>query len=107
MFNRLKHAGFNTCIDRFGTGQLPITTLQQLQVDMIKIDRTLVENMHLTKQAENLLKAILVMCHAMEIPVIATGIETEEQKAFLMKKGCDGLQGHLLQQPAPINTIKG
>ncbi len=104
-FMRLKKNGFSICVDRFGTGQLSMTVLQQLNIDEIKIDKTLTHDLNDSSEMKELTHAILVMAHALNISVIGSGVETAEQQAYLQKKGCDRLQGYHLNRPLPIHKL--
>ncbi len=105
LINRLRQNSFGICIDRFGTGQISLGVLQQLNVDSIKIDSTLIQNMTISESGEKLVHAIIAMCGALDITTIANGIETAKQMSLLEQHGCDSLQGFLLQKPLPVARL--
>src|SRR5215216_647001 len=90
---------------RFGTGWSSLSSLQAFPFDNVKIDRTFIDKLGRHKQADVIVRAVLSLCRSLEIPVLAEGVETEEQLEFLRREGCDELQGYLLSRPAPIATF--
>ena len=92
-------------MDDFGTGWSSLSSLQAFPFDKVKIDRTFIDKLGRHKQADVIVRAVLSLCRSLEIPVLAEGVETEEQLEFLRREGCDELQGYLLSRPAPIATF--
>jgi EAL domain-containing protein (putative c-di-GMP-specific phosphodiesterase class I) len=89
-------------MDDFGTGYSSLSYLQSFPFDKIKIDQTFIAKIGKNSQAAAIIHAILGLGRALALPVLAEGIETEEQLAFLAREGCDEVQGHLIGLPLPI-----
>jgi diguanylate cyclase (GGDEF)-like protein len=95
----LRAAGVKVALDDFGTGYSSLSYLLRLEVDRIKIDRSFVRHIGESAQSDSIVRAIVTMAHAVGVAVTAEGVESEEQKNFLVAVGCDHLQGYLLSQP--------
>ena len=89
-------------MDDFGTGYASLSSLQSFPFDKIKIDRTFVAGVDANPQSAEIVRAVIGLGKALKIPVIAEGVETEAERAFLMREGCGEMQGHLIGGPAPI-----
>ena len=105
MLRRLKALGLRIAMDDFGTGWSSLSSLQAFPFDKVKIDRVFIDKIGRHKQAGVIVRAILGLCRSLEIPVLAEGVETEEQLDFLRREGCEELQGYLLARPAAIDTF--
>jgi len=99
--HRLKKIGVQLSIDDFGTGYSSLAYLKRLAVDKLKIDQSFVRDV--TGAAENaaIVKAIIQLGHAMQLTVIAEGVESQQQLDFLRAHGCDQAQGYLVSKPVP------
>lgn len=101
MFESLREIGVTTAIDDFGTGYSSLQYLARLPVDILKIDRTFVmgigENSGPTDK--NVVRAIIAMAEALNVSVIAEGVETEQQFSTLTDMGCQYVQGFLFDRP--------
>ena len=101
---RLRAAGIGAALDDFGTGYSSLSYLHTFPLRMLKIDRSFVVG--LDKGAQNssakVVAAVIAMAHALEMDVVAEGIETTVQRDALMALGCEFGQGYLLGRPAPI-----
>ena len=97
--DRLRSMGVRLVIDDFGTGYSSLSQLQRLDVDVLKLDRELVSPLVHGSDAESLCRAIIWMASALELDVVAEGVETIEQLTVLMDIGCDELQGYLFSEP--------
>jgi diguanylate cyclase len=102
---RLKALGVRIAMDDFGTGFSSLSTLQSFPFDKIKIDKSFVENIHRHDRATVIVRAVLGLGRSLEIPVVAEGVETEEQINFLRGENCTELQGYAIGRPAPIDTL--
>jgi EAL domain-containing protein (putative c-di-GMP-specific phosphodiesterase class I) len=89
-------------MDDFGTGYSSLSYLQSFPFDKIKIDRTFVANLSKNPQSAAIIRAVIGLAHGLNLPVVAEGVETEEQSAFLTRESCDQMQGYLLGRPLPI-----
>jgi len=101
LLRRLKALGIRIAMDDFGTGYSSLSYLQSFPFDKIKIDRSFISNLEATPQSAEIVRAVLSLAHALNIPVIAEGVETEAQRAFLAHEACEQMQGYLVGRPAP------
>jgi EAL domain-containing protein (putative c-di-GMP-specific phosphodiesterase class I) len=100
---RLKAMGLRVSMDDFGTGFSSLSTLQSFPFDKIKIDKSFVEGIGKLERSTVIVRAVLGIGRGLDIPVVAEGVETQEQLEFLRSEACDQIQGYLLGRPAPIN----
>lgn len=96
---RLNDLGVHISIDDFGTGYSSLGYLKRLPIDTIKIDRTFVAGVPEDRDDAELTSAIVAMAHGLGCKVVAEGIETEAQLAFLQRQGCDDAQGFFFARP--------
>jgi diguanylate cyclase (GGDEF)-like protein len=97
----LREAGIRIALDDFGTGYSSLNYLIALEVDRVKIDRSFVE----ASASRSIIWAIINMAHALGLTVTAEGIETEDQKDFLVAIGSNHLQGFYLSKPLPEGKV--
>ena len=95
----LKAGGITLALDDFGTGYLSLSYLRKFSVDVLKIDKSFIQDIHLDAGDNLLVAAIIAMAHSMGIRTVAEGVETVEQRDFLRSLGCDEVQGYLLARP--------
>ena len=101
MLPALSALGVRLALDDFGTGYSTLLRLQHLQVDILKIDRSFVEHLGRSARDRQIVAAVIAMAHALEMSVVAEGIETNEQLDELASLGCDVAQGFLFAHPLP------
>ena len=101
----LNHTGVRIAVDDYGTGYFNFTQLSQLSLGYVKLDRSLVRDATHGKQNRTITSALMQSAATLGFQVIAEGIETEEQLAFLTSLGCHCAQGYLLGRPAPVDEI--
>lgn len=101
--NALKRIGIGFSLDDFGTGYSSLSYLRRLPLDQLKIDQAFIRNMLVDKDDETIALSILTLGKNLGLNVIAEGVETHEQWAFLIRHGCDGCQGYLFSKPVPIH----
>jgi diguanylate cyclase (GGDEF)-like protein len=102
VLRKIKNLGVRVAMDDFGTGYSSLSYLQSFPFDKIKIDQTFIAKIGRNFPADAIIHAILGLGRALALPVIAEGVETEEQLAFLVKEGCSKVQGYLIGRPQPI-----
>ena len=102
---RLKALGVRIAMDDFGTGFSSLSTLQSFPFDKIKVDKSFVENIHRDERATVIVKAVLGLGRSLDIPVVAEGVETDEQLQFLRSEDCAEVQGYAIGRPAPADTL--
>ncbi len=102
----IKKQGVRIAIDDFGTGYSSLLTLQSFAFDRLKIDRTFIGQIGITHKGMTIVKAIIALGQSLDMPVIAEGIETQEQLAFLKDHRCTEIQGYLAGRPHPIDAYR-
>ncbi len=102
----LQGLGISIAIDDFGMGYSSLNQIQKLPLDKLKIDRSFIDELPDNKNNAALAKMILAMGKALSLKVIAEGVETEQQQAFLVEEDCDLLQGYLLGKPMRAAEIE-
>ena len=102
----LRQAGVRVAIDDFGIGFSNLSHLSQLPLDELKIDRSLICGIGIDKKSEAIVRAIIGMAHALGYKVIAEGLETPAQLAFLAQLECQLVQGYLFAQPMPPQQLE-
>lgn len=106
LLNRLKELGVTLSLDDFGTGYSSLSCLNQLPVDILKIDQSFIRNLELGEYNREIVNSIIKMAHALNLKVIAEGVETEGQMNFLRKSGCDYVQGYYYGMPVTDREFK-
>ncbi len=102
MLRRIKAMGVRIAMDDFGTGYSSLSYLQAFPFDKIKIDKSFIQAIGRTEQAATIIRAVIGLCRGLGIPVIAEGVETEDQLRFLAQEHCTEIQGYIIGRPAPI-----
>jgi diguanylate cyclase (GGDEF)-like protein len=104
---RLKRSGVGLVLDDFGTGYSSLNYLKRFPIDYIKIDSTFVKGLPLDETDAAVVSAVIAMARRLGFGVIAEGVETAEQREFLIKHGCDYAQGYFYSKPLPaLEMIK-
>jgi EAL domain-containing protein (putative c-di-GMP-specific phosphodiesterase class I) len=102
----LKSHGLSFSMDDFGTGYSSLAYLKKLPLDQLKIDRAFVRDVVSDVVSGAIAQTIIALGKAMTLSVIAEGVETEKQRAFLMGLGCHSFQGYLFSRPVPLNEFE-
>ena len=97
--NDLHQKGFQLAIDDFGTGYASINLLTEISADILKIDRMLLNDCENNPRSRIVMETIINLSHQLQMEVIAEGVETKEQLAFLKEMHCDIGQGFLVAKP--------
>ncbi len=97
----LKAVGVRISIDDFGIGYSSLSQLQRLPIDALKIDQSFVRDVTTDPDDAAIVKAIISLGHTLKLGVVAEGVETPEQLAFLAGQGCDRIQGYVFGHPVP------
>ncbi|WP_298453055.1 bifunctional diguanylate cyclase/phosphodiesterase [uncultured Marinobacter sp.] len=97
----LNQLGISFALDDFGTGYSSLSNLQHLPISLVKIDKSFVQDLGNSADAEHIIRAIISLAHSLQISVVAEGVETEGQLEFLRQQHCDEIQGYYYARPMP------
>jgi diguanylate cyclase (GGDEF)-like protein/PAS domain S-box-containing protein len=102
VLRRLKALGIRIAMDDFGAGYSSLSYLQSFPFDKIKIDRAFIANLERSPQSSAIVRAVISLGRGLDLPVIAEGVETEDQRSFLLREACSAIQGFLIGRPLPV-----
>ncbi len=105
VLSALKEIGVLLAIDDFGTGYSSLSYLQHFPLDLLKVDRSFVADLGVSAEAGEIVAAVINLAHALDLRVVAEGVETIEQLGLLRSFGCDLAQGFLFSRPLPASEI--
>ena len=98
--------GIGLSIDDFGTGYSNLGYLRRFKIDTLKIDRSFIADLHRDKDATTIVKTIITLMRNFGIRVVAEGVETSDQRDLLHAMQCDAVQGYLIKEPMPFNSLQ-
>ncbi|AKR56602.1 hypothetical protein XM25_12510 [Devosia sp. H5989] len=101
----VRSLGVSVALDDFGTGYSTLASLSLFPFDRIKLDKAFLSEIDRSPQAKAIVQAVLTIGKSLNIPVLAEGVEREDQMELLREEGCSEAQGYLLGRPAPTITI--
>ncbi len=101
----MKNKGFRIALDDFGTGYSSLFFLKNIPVTSIKIDKSFTIGLPSDKKDSAIVDTTILLAHSLDLIVVAEGIETEEQFAYLHLVQCDTVQGHLFSKPQPLESV--
>ncbi|WP_339450718.1 EAL domain-containing response regulator [Pseudomonas sp. JAI120] len=103
---RLRAMGVKISIDDFGTGYSSLAYLRRFPIDTLKIDIAFIREVTSNPQDAAITRTIIELAHSLSLRVVAEGVETQAQLAFLKEAGCDQIQGYLFSRPLPAATLE-
>jgi diguanylate cyclase len=103
--SELHALGVQLALDDFGTGWSSMSRLAQVPCDVLKLDKTFVAGLGVEESADHLVRAMIVMAHALGIRTVAEGVETSQQLERLADLGCDVVQGYLISRPVTADRV--
>lgn len=105
LLNTLRSREIRLAIDDFGTGYSSLSYLKRFPLDVLKIDKSFIDDISHDQDDRKIIKAIIEMGHTLGIKVLAEGVESAEQLAYLHAQGCDLYQGYLRSRPVPATEF--
>jgi len=105
MLDALRQRGLHVYIDDFGTGHSNLGQLKRMPIDALKIDKSFVADVLTDNDDAEIAIAIIRLSHALKLRVVAEGVETPGQVAFLRQNGCDEIQGYIVSKPLPPDKV--
>jgi len=103
---QIREMGVKIAIDDFGIGCSTLSKLKHLPIDKLKIDQTFIKNLPYNKNDSSIVKSAILLSENLNIDIIAKGVETEEQKRFLIENGCSHMQGYIYAKPMMASNME-
>jgi EAL domain-containing protein (putative c-di-GMP-specific phosphodiesterase class I) len=101
----LKRAGVRLAIDNFGASYVSLANIQKFPINTLKVDRSLLRDFEQNPDNRLITEAIIALGKSLSLTVIAEGVETRRQAAFLRDQACDAMQGFYVNEPAPADEF--
>ena len=105
LLKQFRDMGIRILMDDFGTGYASLSNLTKLPIDLIKIDRSFIDNLSKSDKNKEFVEAIISMGHMLQCKIISEGVEIEEQLEILIDSKCDYIQGYLWGKPAEFEEV--
>lgn len=105
ILSELSALGVMLSLDDFGTGYSSLAYLKQFPINVIKIDKSFIRDLHANQSDSAICEAIIAIGHQLNLKVVAEGVETEEQYIYIRDKGCHSIQGYYFGKPLPISQL--
>ncbi|WP_294869969.1 EAL domain-containing protein [Sulfuricurvum sp. RIFCSPLOWO2_12_FULL_43_24] len=106
ILKQLSATGVKIAVDDFGTGYSSLSYLKKLPINKLKIDQSFISGLPNNEEDAAIAKAIVALAQSLNLEIIAEGVETLEQKEFLVQNGCENIQGYLYSKPIPADKMK-
>ncbi|CAG9623256.1 EAL domain-containing protein [Sutcliffiella rhizosphaerae] len=101
MVQELRKLGVKVALDDFGTGYSSMTRLTELEIDILKVDRSFVKDVESNRKKAVILESLIIIAKELKMEVVVEGVETEAQLKFMQEKKCDIIQGYIFSKPVP------
>ncbi len=98
---RLRQSGFRIAVDDLGAGYAGLTSFAHLEPEVVKLDMSLVRDVHAQPTKQTLVRTMIAMCRELGMQIVAEGVETPEERDAIVEAGCDLMQGYLFAKPGP------
>jgi len=106
ILNKISDIGIELAVDDFGTGYSSLAYLKKLPIDKLKIDQSFVRNLPNAEDDIAIAKAVIALAKSLNLRIIAEGVETKEQKDFLIQNGCVNIQGYYYSKPVSADKLE-
>ncbi len=103
----IRKMGVRLAIDDFGTGYSSLSQLKRFPIDTLKVDRSFIRNIPRDAEDVAITEAIIALGKSLGVTVVAEGVETPEQQAFLKTRACHEMQGYVFSRPVPPEVVRG
>ncbi|WP_324171432.1 EAL domain-containing protein [Sulfurimonas sp.] len=106
ILNQISELGIELAVDDFGTGYSSLAYLKKLPIDKLKIDQSFIRDLPTDEEDAAITKAVIALASSLNLKTIAEGVESIEQKDFLVNNGCSYIQGYFYSKPVPSNEME-